>query len=180
MKMLRNCTNRLRNRSGQALVEFTFVAIILLLVVFALIDYGRAISVRQVIASLSREGSNLASRNTSLSDAVLAVRDAANPLNITTSGRVIITAVKNDSNLGYIIIGQESMGGISASSKVGTFTGATNAPNAGWIPSTPVPIPQVNKTIYVTEVFYSYKPITPIGKLLGFTLPSQLYDVAYF
>ena len=95
MKMLRKCTDHLRNRSGQALVEFTFVAIILLLMIFGLIDFCRAISVRQVITSLSREGSNLASRNTSLSNAVDAVIAAANPLNITTSGRVIITSVKN-------------------------------------------------------------------------------------
>lgn len=181
MKILRNCTDRLRNCSGQALVEFTFVAIILLLMIFGLIDFCRAISIRQVITSLSREGSNLASRNTSLSNAVEAVIASANPLNITTSGRVIITAVKNVDGTTFTITDQLSKGGIPASSapsKIGCCI--SNAPNSGWIPSTPMQVPQVNKTIYVTEVFYSYQAITPIGKLLNFTLPSQLYDVAYF
>lgn len=41
--------------------------------------------------------------------------------------------------------------------------------------------PQLNQTVYVTEVFYTYKSITPVGKfLVGIVLPSQLYDVAYY
>jgi hypothetical protein len=35
--------------------------------------------------------------------------------------------------------------------------------------------------VYVTEVFYSFKAITPIGNFLTQAfLPSQLYDAAYF
>ena len=40
---------------------------------------------------------------------------------------------------------------------------------------------QLNQTVYVTEVFYNFQAITPIGNFLSKTfLPSQLYDVAYF
>jgi hypothetical protein len=41
-------------------------------------------------------------------------------------------------------------------------------------------IPQSNQTTFVTEVFYGYSPVTPIGRLVGLTLPSTLYDAAYF
>ena len=80
-----------------------------------------------------------------------------------------------NSNNTYQIIEQLSQGGISAASKIGT---GVNTPAT--LPPTTVPVPPLNQTMYVTELFYSYEPITPIGRLLELTLPSQLYEVAYF
>ena len=51
---------------------------------------------------------------------------------------------------------------------------------AGWIPATIPSLPQPNQTIYVTEIYYSFQAVTPIGKLLNVTLPTRLYDAAYF
>ena len=63
---------------------------------------------------------------------------------------------------------------LGATSQIGSVVGGTAI-----LPATVVP--QLNQTVYVTEVFYKYKPITPIGNLLtGTVLPSQLYDVAYY
>jgi Flp pilus assembly protein TadG len=175
--MLNHGISRSRNRSGQALIEFMFVAMILLATLFGMIDFCRAISTRQVLTNLSREGSNLASRGTDISNAVDAVILAASPLNITSSGLVIITAVTN-SNSVFKITDQLAKGGLSsASSKIGTGIGTVVTTN---MPNTPQAIPQLNQTVYVTEVYYEYKAATPIGKLLGFTLPTKLYDVAYF
>jgi hypothetical protein len=39
---------------------------------------------------------------------------------------------------------------------------------------------QANQTIYVTEIFYSFRPITPIGNILHVVMPSTLYQAAYF
>src|SRR5579859_3409732 len=92
--------SRGRDQSGQALVEFMFVGFILLFMLFAMIDFCRAISTRQVIINLSREGSNEAARGSgdtvdaTISNAIAAVIAGANPLNINTKGRVIITAVQ--------------------------------------------------------------------------------------
>jgi Flp pilus assembly protein TadG len=178
MKTLRNLRDCRRDRSGQALVEFMFVASILLLLLFGLIDFCRALSVRQVITSLTREGSNLASRGTTMSDAVDAVVASAAPLDIdTASGKVIITAVINV-NGAFTITNQVSRGLLTATSKIGTGVGAPVSTT--WIPNTAVPIPKANKIVYVTEVFYDFKAVTPIGAFLNFTMPSPLYDVAYF
>ena len=59
--------------SGQALVEFAIAAIIMLILVFGLIDFSRAIYDQQVITNLTGEGCSMSSRGTSLTDTVTSV-----------------------------------------------------------------------------------------------------------
>ena len=169
--------------SGQALIEFVFVAAILLLVTFGLIDFCRAISARLVITNLAREGSNLASRNTPITNAVNAIIAAAAPLDINAHGRVIITAVAADKTGTLVITNQLRKGSASLTSydsKTKVGLGKGTVVSSGWIPTTTPSLPVSNQTVWVTEVFYEYNAATPIGKYLGVTLPSPLYDVAYF
>ena len=49
---------------GSALVEFAVVAIIMLILVFGLIDFSRAIYDQQVIINLTGEGCSMSSRGT--------------------------------------------------------------------------------------------------------------------
>ena len=162
-------------QSGQALLEFTFTAMILIVMAFGLIDFGRAIYNKQVITNLTREGSNLASRGTTLPDTATAVITGSAPLNLGLNGRVIVTKVTNTGSAGagvFTIAGQESRGGISASSKIGSLGGTAALPTAAQ------PLP--NASVYVTEVFYAFSPITPVGSLLSVAMPSTMYDIAYF
>jgi Flp pilus assembly protein TadG len=159
--------------SGQALVEFALSATIMLTLVFGLVDFSRAIYIEQVIANLTGEGSSMASRGTTLSDTAAAVVAASSALNLSTSGQVIVSSVFNNGTK-VQLTAQVSQGGIGATSQIGSVIGGTAT-----LPATVVP--QANQTVYVTEVFYKYKPITPIGNLLvGTVLPSKLYDVAYY
>ena len=177
MKPFVNCRSRLSSRSGQALVEFTFVAATLLLLFFGLIDFCRAISVRQVITSLSREGSNLASRNTSLSNSIAAVLAASDPLNITNNGRIFISVVINTNGTPWVA-DQMTFGGISTNNNTDSKIGHPGGPAK--MPVTNPSLPQLNQTIYVTEIYYSFEAVTPVGKVLNFALPPRLYDAAYF
>jgi len=183
MNSLRNWVSRSRDRSGQALMEFMFVGFILLFMLFGMIDFCRAISTRQVLINLSREGANLAARGTgstpdaAISNAIAAVIDGDAPLSIDTNGLVIITAVLN-SNGTFLVTNQIMEGALSntAPSRV--------APNGigstVTTPFTTLQIPQSNQTMYVSELFYSYQPATPIGKLLNFNMTNTLYDAAFF
>lgn len=164
---------------GQALVEFVPVMLVLLTLVFAVVDFGRAIWQLQVITGLTREGSNLAARNTSLVDSATAVINDGAVLSLSTgtNGKVIITAVTNR-NGSFVITDQYTAGGLSATSKIGTYTGTGN--DKATLPATEVKIPQLNETVYVTEVFDKFSPITPLGAFVKYTMPSTLYDVAYF
>jgi Flp pilus assembly protein TadG len=166
-----------RNRaheSGQAMLEFAIIASLIITLVFALIDFGRAFNSLQVMIGLSRQGSNLASRGDTLTASAAAVVSGDAPLDLTANGEVIVTSVTNNSG-SNLITGQTSQGGISQTSKVGTGVGAVAT-----VPASVVAMLQPGKTVYITEVFYSFQPITPIGSLLGVVMPSTLYEAAYF
>jgi len=167
---------RRSNNRGQAIVEFLLFAMVLVLLFFGLIDFGRVIQDRLILINLSREGSNLASRGASLTTTMTDVINDAAPWNMNANGRVIVSSVLN-SNGTFLITEQVASGGLSgtaAPSRIGHMGGSAT------LPATTVPLPQPNKYLYVTEVYWPFTPLTPIGQLLGLTLPSVLYDVAYF
>lgn len=169
-----------RNKSGQALVEFSLVLLTLVLLVFCLMDFCVAIYEKQLLTNLSREGANLAARGAGISpqqiltNALDAIEQESTPLNLSnsTSGKVILTVVTNGN--GNLYISQQlSAGQLSASSKVGTGVGPiskTQLPNTSLV--------QTGGSCYVAEVFYVYKPPAPLPKLVG--LSNVFYDVAYF
>lgn len=165
--------------SGQALVEFALVATIIIIMGLGVIDLSRAVFDKEVLSDLARTGSNLASRGpcdtltACLTTAANAVMTQPSDLNMSTHGAVIITAIQADSAGNATIVKQVSLGSISASSKV--VVGG-----APVLPATTPAIPPPNQTIYVTEVFYTFAPITPFGNFVSAAFPSTLYDVAYF
>lgn len=159
--------------SGQALIEFSLVAMIFLMLMFGIIDFGRAVYSQVIVAHLAREGANLASRGTSLTDTVAAVVTSSQPLDFSPggSGYVVITRIAKTSGTNKVSE-QKSGGGSAQTSKMGTLgNNATNVPTG---------LPVANDSLYVAEVFYKFSPITPIGTMLGIAFPSVLYDAAFF
>jgi Flp pilus assembly protein TadG len=181
MRLLNPPARAIRDRSGQAFVEFVFEVMILAVLLFGLIDVSRFLTTRQTLINVSREGSNLSLRQTSLSNAVAAVIASASPLTIGNTGsgpkgRVIITEVTSINNVNRIT-DQYAQGGLTTvSSKFGT--GINTHANMQQAGVTGIPLP--GDKVYITEVYYTFQPITPIGKLVNIALPTQFYDVAYF
>ena len=158
-------------QSGQAMLEYAVSAIVMATLVFGVVDFSRAIYQQQVITNLAAEGANLASRGTATGDSAAAVI-ADSDLNLSSHGKVIVSAAQNTGPNAVTVKAQSSQGSLSASSRVGTLNGTATLP-AGAIPTN-------SQTVYVAEVFYSFQPITPIGKLIQTVLPVQLYDAAYY
>lgn len=164
--------------SGQALVEFTFVAMMMCVLVFGLIDASRALLIRQVMVNVTREGANLVSRGTTPVNAVFAVSQSAAPLDISKYGRVIVTTIIRDSDGNLKVTDQQFGGGLANTpSKVapqGIGSSSVNLPVSELIPE--------GHSIAVTEVYYQFTPVTPVGSLMGNFMSSAtaLYDVAYF
>lgn len=160
-------------RRGVAALELALVVVLLALLVFGLIDCGRAILARHAIASISRESANLVARGTSMTDTLQAALASSGSYDLGTKGYVILTTVERASDGSLVITRQQAAGGQPAASHVGTLGGGlANLPAVG--------LPAAGKTLFVAEVFLSFATLTPLGALAGTSMPSQLYDVAYF
>lgn len=176
--------NPRRAESGQALVEFAAVIVMLIALVYGLMDFCVAIYEKQLLTNLSREGANLSARGVGatqaeiMSNALHAVWVESSPLNLSnsTSGRLILTAASNTNKTygGYLVTQQLDSGSMSASSVVapGGINKAANIPTNL--------IVAAGHTIYIAEVFYDYTPPAPLVKLVHINLTNRFYDVAYF
>src|ERR1017187_5143469 len=81
--------------SGQAVLECAFSLIVMLSIVFAMVDFSRAIYQQQEMTSLAAQAANLALRGTALSSAASTAVTQSNNLNLSSYGKVIISAAYN-------------------------------------------------------------------------------------
>lgn len=178
--------NKISEDSGQALVELAMSVSLLFVLVLGAIDVARAIYYVEVIKNLTAEGSSMASRGTPLPQTLqTVVADAGTNLSLGAQGCVVVTSVLDTVTSGnsvFTVTGQSTQGSCTGiSSKIGCFPPPGSCGIAA-LPAEAKSALQSGQTLYITEVFYKFATITPIGSLLNNSniLPSQLYDAAYF
>jgi hypothetical protein len=184
--------------SGQSLIEFAIVLPIAMLLTLGVVEVGYALLDQHVITRLSREGSNLISRDTTLEEAEMAMRSiASKPVDFDNGSRVIFSVIKRGATTGtanfdkLILYQRREFGTIPGSSAIrtaggGAFMGppdfeAVNSDSNANLQLTNmgglVVVP--GGMIYVTEIYTRHTPITPFDKL-GIKLPKTLYSIAFF
>ena len=85
----------LKKSDGGALIELAIILPILLLLVFGVFEYGRAIHAKNIITNMSREGANLASRTSSAVQQIMdSIALTAQPLDMTSNGMIFISEVR--------------------------------------------------------------------------------------
>jgi hypothetical protein len=194
--------SRLRARCGcargQALVEFSFVLPLLSLLALGVVELSYALLDEHMITKLSREGSNLISRDATLSDAVNALKGmSAAPVDFATRSSVILSVLKRVSATGFpndgkdIVYQRYQYGALQVSSALktkgtGSFGGAPEfvAANANTdtnlqLTNLPANLMVSGGTLYVTEIFTTHSTLTPLDKF-GISVPNTLYSIAYF
>jgi hypothetical protein len=187
---------------GQGMVEFALILPFLLLIMLGVMDVGYALLNQHVVTKLSREGSNLISRDTTLEDAAFIIRSlTARPVNFDDgSSRVFFSVIRqgnvlNTANYGEDILAARHNAGTLSATGVASFiqTGGGSyraEPNFEAInPDTDARLQISNMppnlvlapggVIYVTEVFTRHEMITPLNRF-GVTLPDTLYSVSFF
>jgi hypothetical protein len=190
-------TQRIRDDRGQGLVEFTLLMPLLLVLTLGLIEVGSALLDQQMTTKLTREGSNLISRDVSLDTAEKAVRSmSSGPVKFPDDAKVIFSVVRQGATVGTanyqqnILYQRHQFGSLAGSSFLnnpgGTFTGpdhsARNADTDTTLRVTNLPgnlqlTP--GATVYITEVYTKHTLLTPLDRL-GIHLPEKLYSIAYF
>jgi hypothetical protein len=181
-------------------VEFALVFPFLVVLVLGLTELGYALLDSHIVTKLTRESSNLISRDSSIQDAVTAMTSmSSRPVNFTNgSSKIIFSVVRKidtvaAANYGQPVLYQRyvygSYAGSSAltTSGTGSFSGGpdyqalnadgdtrlqvTNLPNAASMP--------LGGMTYVTEIYTRHTLITPLDRF-GITVPQTLYSIAYF
>ena len=119
---------RLRSARGQSILEFGLMLPLVLILVLGVVEMSWALLDQHVVTKLTREGSNLISRDTSLQDAALAMRTmATRPVDFSGSNSTLIfsvllrVATTGASNYNTNILYQRyHYGGLSGSSQLAT------------------------------------------------------------
>ena len=189
----------IRRDRGQSLVEFALVMPLALLIVLGLVEVGYALLDQQIVTKITREGSNLISRDTTLQAAGAAVTSmSSRPVNFSTTSKMIFSVIKKGAISGTANYDQLALyqryevGNGSGTSRLtmrggGSFGGApdytaVNADTNSGLQITnldPNLISARGGMIYVTEVFSRHPLITPLDRL-GIVVPQTLYSIAYF
>jgi hypothetical protein len=191
----------MRADRGQAVIEFTLVMPLLLLVALGAVETSYLMLDEHVVTRLARESANLISRDTDLQSAATVLRSmTSRPVNFDDgSSLLVLSVVKRGAASGTpnydrdILYQRYTFGQLPGSQSVlqtagaGTFGGppgyiAINSDtdsNLRLVNKPPNLVLLRGGLVYVAEIFTRHDHLTPLDRF-GLTLPDRLYAIAYF
>jgi Flp pilus assembly protein TadG len=185
---------------GQSIVEFALVLPFLMVVVLGVTEVGYALLDSHIVTKLTRESSNLISRDSTLADAATAIQSmTTRPVNFNDgSSKIIFSVIKSVStsgaaNYNKAILYQRYVYGsypgtsVLSTAGTGTYGGAPNYSAANSDTDTRLQVTNLpggmtltlGGMMYVTEIYTRHTLITPLDRF-GVSLPQTLYSIAYF
>ena len=199
MRPLRGAARRLGSERGQSIIEMAMVMPLLVVIVLGVIETGHALLDQHIVTKMTREGSNLISRDATLEQAAVAMRTmSSGPVNFDAGSTMIFSVIKRGATTGtanynqLVLYQRFQFGALSATSALRTRGGASfgGAPNyearnsdsntglqVTNVPGNLVTVP--GGMVYVTELFSTHTLLTPLDRF-GVSMPRRLYSIAYF
>jgi len=188
-----------RSARGTSIIEFAFVMPVICVLALGVTEMGWALLDAHVVTRLAREGSNLISRDTSLQDSASAMQGmSTRPVNFNAGSKVIFSVIRNVGTIGApnynrpVLYQRYEYGSYPAGSKLtisgsGSFGPAPEYQALNSDTNTGLRVTNLPGTVgttlggmvYVTEVYSPHSLITPFNNF-GFSLPTNLYSIAYF
>lgn len=177
-----------RRERGAALIEFTFVMPILLVLSLGVVEFGHLIQTRLILTNVCREGGSIGSRQQVL-DGQLAtlLASSGRPLRLDgANGRVVVTRLKAGASAVLpdpVVETVVSTGSLGVPSRVGDAyanLGLGESLYQRLVFDVDQAAPDISE-ITVVEVFYRHRTLTPLPKFLedlvypdgGFVLSSK-------
>ena len=190
---------RLLDASGQSMVEMAVIAPFLVVVALGVVELSYGLFDQHVVTKMTREGSNLISRDSTLDEAATTLQNiSTGPIDFTSRSQVIFSVLKMVSivgatNYNHVILYQRLQKGISLGSSQFSCSCSSsdfgpapdyvgnNSDNNGNLQVTGLPAGSLSLGgfLYITEIYSKHDLITPFNKF-GFTVPNTLYSIAYF
>ena len=188
---------------GQSIVEFAIVLPLTLLISMGVIEVSWALIDLHTVTRLAREGSNLISRDTKITQASATLQSMSSaPVDFNSDSTVIFSVIEKvaqagAANNGFHVLSQRrvhgSLGGVqsviraSAAGSGSCGSAATDYSCPGSSSNTGLRVTGMPAGInladggflYVTEIYSSHPLISPFDRL-GVSIPTTLYSIAYF
>jgi hypothetical protein len=156
---------------GESLAELALVLPMLMMILFGLIELGNAFTVSHALATISREGANIASRGAPLADVLRVVVDNGDELGLDVRGGSVASQITIEGGLPRVTK-QLATPGYEDRSLIGLIDSvATDLSAVGFFEGS---------THYVVEIFYGYESITPMANFLAGVIPDPIYEIAIF
>ena len=195
---MKSQTSLVKSESGQGLLEFAVMLPIIMALVLGVVKVSYALFDQHVVTKLTREGSNMISRDTTIDDAVAVMRSmSTRPVNFPSRSKVIFSVIKKVGTLGTanynaeVLYQRFAYGSLPNNSYLttsgsGSFGGgpdyvAANSDSDTRLRVTNLPanLVSLGGMLYITEIYTTHTLITPFDKF-GITVPTTLYSIAYF
>ena len=183
MKVSRGITAKLYNRRGHrgergiAALELAIILPVMLIIVFAIVDFGRLFNARLEITNIAREGGSLACRDIKSAANIITYLQKGASLDLAKSGKIYVWKINGGQNAtapkpAIYTANSAKAGNLLVDSSVQNSKGI-NASQFGFS-NTFYPHLVFNTTnqmsditeATVVEVFYRYTPISPISNFI--------------
>jgi len=159
-------------QKGSVLLEFAIILPILVVLLFAIIDFGRLIQARVVVTSVSREGGSIAARDIKTgNDLITMLQSSGTPLDLDALGKIYVSRVKAGTSASApnpTIETQISGGHLTVSSKISETDAFLGLSEEMYNHLKFKTANQTSDILEVTlvEIFYKYSPITPLPQFI--------------
>ena len=160
-----------RSEEGQSLVELSMVIPLLLIIFLGLLEAANAYDRQHVMASLTREGANMASRGAELADVESLVEANGAQIGLGERGGTVVSRVWVDKGTAQVVAQQATPGYLGLSQMGAIGDPVAQFDDLGLVDG---------HNVHVVEVFFDYEPFTPLGAFVEAAVPEGLYSRAVF